>query len=82
MDFVCFAFSQAFGAVSEGIPGAKLGNTDWMMGCVESHGNWEHVDTTGCAEFGSSWTPCYCSGRDGDTGQVVVAGKSCKQRNF
>lgn len=26
MDFVCFAFSQAFGAVSQGIPEAKVGN--------------------------------------------------------
>lgn len=43
VDFVCFAFSQAFGAVSEGIPEAKWGNPDWMMTCVGSHGNWEHV---------------------------------------
>lgn len=43
VDFVCFAFSQAFGAVSEGIPEAKWGNPDWMMTCMGSHGNWEHV---------------------------------------
>lgn len=35
VDFVCFAFSQAFGAVSKGIPGAKLGKSrldDGMCG--------------------------------------------------
>lgn len=44
VDFVCFAFSQAFGAVSEGIPEATLGNADWMMGCVESHGTCDVLD--------------------------------------
>lgn len=35
VDFVCFAFSQAFGAVSEGIPEAKVGKSkldDGMCG--------------------------------------------------